>query len=257
MAMTDILPMRLEHFRNKLRKTTSHRRKPLTQATIQHYLVLIRQIYNRLTKLGHYDGKNPATQLEYRQLNNEITEILTSEQAHNLVRVLSTSENRNLANLVLLAYYTGMRRGELFNLQWKDVSLPEKKLLIQTPKSGKQVEICYFEDKARNALQEQLDLANSGSLPESPFVFPGWHGNKLTDIKRFWNRIRQAAGLPSDFRFHGLRHNYASQLAISGQVTPIQIKEALRHSSLKVTQRYIDLTEDSMRSVAEVFEKRS
>ena len=58
-----------------------------------------------------------------------------------------------------------------------------------------------------------------------------------TDFKGPWQRIRKAAGLPEDFRFHGLRHHFASMLVSSGIDLTI-VRELLTHTDLSTTQRY-------------------
>ena len=58
------------------------------------------------------------------------------------------------------------------------------------------------------------------------------------DIKKQVNRIKERAGLPSNFRaLHGLRHVYASMLASSGEVDLYTLQKLLTHKSQAMTQR--------------------
>lgn len=77
---------------------------------------------------------------------------------------------------------------------------------------------------------------------ESPYVFSGREGKQRTDCRRIARRVKRVAALPEDFRpLHGLRHNYASRLASTGEVDLYTIQKLLTHSSPQMTQRYAHL----------------
>jgi site-specific recombinase XerD len=73
------------------------------------------------------------------------------------------------------------------------------------------------------------------------------------DIHQQVNQIKEAAGLPRDFRaLHGLRHVYASMLASSGQVDLYTLQKLLTHKSLSMTQRYAHLRDHALREAADL-----
>jgi site-specific recombinase XerD len=80
-------------------------------------------------------------------------------------------------------------------------------------------------------------------------VFPGKGGEQRYDFKGPWLRIRKAAGLPEGFRFHGLRHHFASMLVSSGIDLTI-VRELLTHKDMTTTQRYAHLRPDAVREAA-------
>ena len=64
-------------------------------------------------------------------------------------------------------------------------------------------------------------------------------------------RVKKKAGLPEDFRpLHGLRHNFASRLASSGQVDMYTLQKLLTHESPQMTQRYAHLRDEALRRAA-------
>ena len=133
---------------------------------------------------------------------------------------------------------TGMRRGELFKLQWGHVDFENNNITIHKPKGGTTKKI-PLNDGAREVLQ-------SIHRSKSPFVFAGRDGNQRVDINKALTRIKNAAKLPKDFRpLHGLRHHFASMLASSGQVSPFALQTLMTHKDLRMTSRYSHLFDEA------------
>ena len=134
-----------------------------------------------------------------------------------------------------LALFTGMRKGEILNLQWKDINFDYNLIHLRDTKSGK--------DNTIPLNTEAKKLFDS--LPKedvSSYVFTGRGGKKLVNISGELNRIKKLAELPKDFRpLHGLRSTFATLLASSGEVDIYMLQNLLTHKSPIMTQRYADL----------------
>jgi integrase len=175
------------------------------------------------------------------------------------MQVLDEEPNQKAANLMRLALYTGMRRGELFRLKWADIDW-ERGFISLTgdqsggydtgPKGGKNKKIPLTEPAAE-VLQRVMEAAG-GDI--GPYVFPGRDGKgQLTDIRRQVRRIKEKAGLPDDFRpLHGLRHTFASSLASSGEVDMYTLQKLMTHSSPQMTERYAHLRDEAMQKAGQV-----
>lgn len=101
--------------------------------------------------------------------------------------------------------FTGLRRGEIFKLQDRDLDFHVGLITIRSPKGGKTVSI-PMNPVARQTLEGQIAWRNE-RFPGSPYLFPGRGGGLRTDSKAA-DRIKQAAELPERFRiFQGLRHH--------------------------------------------------
>jgi integrase len=87
-----------------------------------------------------------------------------------------------------------------------------------------------------------------------PYVFPNRHGNKRTTIGNTWTRIKKRAKINHEFRFHGLRHTYASYLASSGKVSQYVLQKLLTHKTPQMTQRYAHLFDDTLREGANLLQ---
>jgi len=90
---------------------------------------------------------------------------------------------------------------------------------------------------------------------DTPFVFPGKDGGRLTDIKKAFLGTRERAGL-DDVRLHDLRHTFASHLVMAG-VDLTTVKELLGHKSTKMTERYSHLSPKHKADAVRVLDRLS
>ena len=150
--------------------------------------------------------------------------------------------------MVLIAMNTGLRRGELFNLRWKDLDLQAKWLTVAgaTSKSG-QTRRIPLNEEAHEVLVGWQDQA--GKVTNDDFVFPGLEGEKLTDIHKSWGTVVKRAEI-SNFRFHDLRHHFASRLVQSGVDLNI-VRELLGHADIAMVLRYAHLSPGSLVTAVE------
>lgn len=239
-SLDKITPFDLEKLKVEMSKETNQRGRPLANATIKHQLVIIRRLYNIAHKWRLYDGPNPVNQVKMPTLDNQKTEFMSNEQVTRLLKVLDEWHHRESAALVKFALFTGLRRGEIFKLRWEDVDLTRGLITLRHPKGGKSKTI-PISDKAIEVLK--------GLEKKSEFVFPGKDGKQRKYFRKPWDRIKKAAGLPPDFRFHGLRHHFASALVSSGVDLAI-VKELLTHKDIATTQRYAHLRPDAVQEAA-------
>lgn len=149
-----------------------------------------------------------------------------------------------LKPLILLALDTGLRKDELFSLQWKDVDLygvnPTLTIRGSKTKSGN---TRYIPLAERSYMTLSAWAKQSELFLKDDFVFKSpVTGKKLDNIQTSWERLLKHANI-SDFRFHDLRHTFASKLAMRG-VSLYTIQQLLGHSSVEMTQRYAHLSGD-------------
>lgn len=142
----------------------------------------------------------------------------------------------HLMPMILLSLNTGMRRGELFNLQWRDIDLQGKTATIEgtTAKSGETRHI-PLNDEALATLIAWRNQTKSKIL-----VFPSPKtGGTLDNISTAWKKLISDSGV-TNFRFHDLRHHFASQLVMAG-VDINTVRELLGHQDIATTLRYAHL----------------
>ena len=159
------------------------------------------------------------------------------------VQALLDAAKGEFKALLAVAVYTGMRRGEIFNLCWRDVDIEHGWITVTvgsesgTTKSKKPRHIPIHPE-----LQEVFAWLSRDAAAGS-YVFPRPDGGKRVDIRKAWMRTIEDAGIRK-LRFHDLRHTAASLMVASG-MNILHVKEILGHSSLKMTLRYAHLAPEA------------
>ena len=144
----------------------------------------------------------------------------------------------HLTPMVLVAMNTGLRRGELTALTWADVDLKHKRVTVQAgySKSGKARHV-PLNSEALATLERWKKQKPTGRLFE------------LASIKTTWSTLMTDAKI-SAFRFHDLRHHFASKLVQAG--VPLNtVRELLGHADLTMTLRYAHLAPSDTASAVE------
>ncbi len=225
---------------DRLRITLSKKKSP---QTVKHILNLLTWIVN----FGNKKGLCQAFTFHIKKptVNNIKTEDLTPDELKRLLKAIAENNHPHAGPMMKLALYSGLRRGEMFKLQWRDIDFERGFILIRDPKGGIDQKI-PLNDAARKLLSNHIRT-------ESSFVFPGRNGKQRVSIKKPVNKIKSKAGLPKDFRpLHGLRHVYASMLASSGKVDMYQLQRLLTHKNPIMTQRYAHLRDEALKEASAV-----
>lgn len=147
----------------------------------------------------------------------------------------------HLEPIVILSLNTGLRRGEILGMEWNDVNLPDKQIMIRA-RNAKSRKMRYIplNEEAYNVLQKwEPNESNRTGL-----VFPSKNKKPFVSIKKAWLKILMDAGI-QEFRWHDLRHTFASKLVMAG-VDLNTVRELLGHADLKMTLRYAHLAPEHM-----------
>jgi integrase len=137
---------------------------------------------------------------------------------------------------VLTSLATGLRQGELLRLQWKDIDLTKKTVVVLISKTKKR-RIVHLPTPAVVALKK---LRRDGVLgPARVFVHTDGTPIDKSRLRVQWIEVRKAAGLV-DFHWHDLRHSCASYLAQNG-ASLVEIGSVLGHTNPSTTAKYAHL----------------
>ena len=197
--------------------------------------------------------RNAASLIKPPRPRTEEIRPLDHEQVGPHFEAANASEDR-LEALYIVAVTTGMRRGELQGLKWKNLDLeagtlqvrrtlsePKGGHIFEAPKSGKgrnirltQSAVAALRRHRRRQLVERIYKADLWQ--EQGLVFPSTVGTPLWggNLNRAFKATLQRAGLPKSTRFHDLRHTCATFLLKQG-VHPTFVQELLGHADISLT----------------------
>jgi integrase len=176
---------------------------------------------------------------------------LTRDEAATFLEV---SSGTRFETLYVLAIHTGLRKGELLGLRWKDVDFTNKELRVRQqlvsnseglsfgiPKSGKARSVRLSNTAVVSLLKHKEIQDNEKRLakedwPNQELVFRSMKGTPMNGnnlSKRSFKPLLEAAGLPN-IRFHDLRHTFAT-LLLEKSMHPKIVQEMLGHASIAIT----------------------
>jgi len=147
-----------------------------------------------------------------------------------------------LKPVVATAIYTGLRKGEILNLKWRDVDLERGIVSVRENKLNR-LQIKYFNDDRIGLL---LSLAVRGA-----YLFHEV-GRRIKNVRTSFKTVLRRAGI-KDFRFHDLHHISCSYMTMRG-ATPQAAQNHAGHSSMKRTMRYSHLSPAFQRGSVELLD---
>lgn len=137
-------------------------------------------------------------------------------------------------------------------LKWSDLDCERGVISLDKPKARAEGTVDTIPLPPRlMALLETIRTPPDADAPPSPYVFPGKDGGPLTDGKRQWQRLRKLAGLEK-YRFHDLRHTFATLIASTGEVDLRVLQSLLNHKSIDMTMRYAHLFDARLKQAGAV-----
>jgi integrase len=152
--------------------------------------------------------------------------------------------------LILLSMNTGCRRGELFDLTWSNVDLDRRILTVTgaTAKSRRTRHIPLNREATSVLLNWRAQCEDASGL-----VFVNEQGQRFDRVNSSWRRLLKDAKI-TDFRWHDMRHHFASRLVMGG-VDLNTIRELLGHSDYAMTLRYAHLAPEFKLKAVEVLDE--
>jgi integrase len=234
----DIVKIRDEFVKRGAKSTTIHR-----------YLNILSHMLN--TAIREYDwlDSNAVALVSKPALPPGKTRYLSDEERQRLLVECRRSKNPLLYDLVLLAMYTGLRRGNLLRLRRRDIDLDQRTISVARTKNDMPV-VLPLVGAAYDAIK-----ARCSSLAEDEYLFP--HANEDMPARsycRAFDYARKRAKIEGA-SFHTLRHCVGSYLVQAG-VDLYTVSRILNHKSIVMSQRYSHLHTDQLRDALEVLAQR-
>lgn len=209
--------------------------------TVDVKTTIIKRFFNWSIKRG-LCRTNPTDSVESVKFTNERIRYLTTEE----VNLLLDCCDPTMKVIVSIALLTGLRRSAIFELKHDEVDLIEKRITVQSKGKIHRVPITVPLHK--------VFLENRGLMSGHPvYCFPNKKGTGPLDNNAVIN-FRKAcvkAGI-NDFRFHDLRHTFATNF-LKATRNLYMLQSILGHSSINMTQRYAHVLEEDRINAMDTF----
>lgn len=239
MFLTDITTAMISEYK------TQRRLEGASARTINYELTLMSHAYNLAIKEWEWVKDNPVKRVKKEKLNNTIERWLTQDEEERLLKASPAW----LKEIVVFAIHTGLRLTELLDLKWHQIDLTRGTLTIYEQKN-KGVDTLPLSETVRALLQEK----NKVSPTPDDYVFSGKQkGRRDTrSLQDSFSAALKRAEIKK-FRFHDLRHTFATRLVQRG-VGIYEVQKLGRWKNTSMVMRYAHHYPESLRSAIEVMD---
>jgi integrase len=204
------------------------RRASVAPATVNRELALIKHMCTKAMEWGYLKA-NPLRSVRLLKEPPGRLRYLTQQEMDPLVEACSP----HLRPIVITALHTGMRKSEILGLKWQDVDFGAKIITLRRTKNN----------ETRVIPLNQILYDELVQLPRqlhSAYIFCHADGERYDEVKRSFKTACRNAGV-TDFRFHDLRHTFASHLIMNG-INLKSVQYLLGHKDIRMTLRYAHLS---------------
>lgn len=230
--ISQITPDELKSFHKKL--TLNNGKRCANQV-----IVFLRTIYNHFIKQNIFQGFNPGNAV---QLNKQVarTRHLSGNELEAFRKAINETEDSISKFAIMMLWFTGARRRNVFSMKWENINLEDKIWLIPDTKTQDNVHIALV-----NAAIDILNQLKDMRYNEYVFFSTSSKSGHIGGVRKTWEGILRRAKI-TDFHLHDLRHTFATSLLANG-ADALMVKKALTHKSLQSTQIYVNLEVDDLR----------
>jgi integrase len=229
--LTQIAPYDVERYMLK-------RGKEVSPSTVNRSYALISHMLNKAVDWG-YIKDNPCRRVKpFKEPPGRVRYLSGSER----VRLLDACSGM-LKDVVLTALLTGMRKGELMSLTWDDIDFERGEIILTRTKNNERRIIPVGKD----LLLVLQRLHNE--RPHAHYVFSKPDGRPYGNWRKAFETACVQAGI-KNFRFHDLRHTFASYLAMAGH-SAFTIQRLMGHKTIVMAQRYTHLSQAHLRDAVD------
>ncbi|MDP6923558.1 MAG: tyrosine-type recombinase/integrase [Candidatus Scalindua sp.] len=214
-------------------------------ATVNRALSMLSVAFNVAIKEWEWLSDNPVSKVSKEKERNKRDRWLSEDEERRLIE----NSPEWLSEIIVFSLNTGLRQGELISLEWSRVNVFRKTILITEAKNGEQRTVPLN----KNALDVVVKKSKVRNL-ENDYVFLNRDGGKINPISLGYSFRKSLEKTKiTDFRFHDLRHCFATRMAQRG-IDIYKISKLLGHMDIKMTQRYAHHSPESLRIGVEALE---
>ena len=192
-----------------------------------------------------YANVNVVSDVQKMRISERNPRFLSQEEVQ---RLLQSAKSSYIYPLTMTAIHTGMRKSELLNLKWSDISFDRETVTVQAKidwhTKNYRARTIQLTPALYKVLYEHKERCEGLGI-QSEYVFT-YRGDRIKNgVDRTLRKVVKAAGL-ENMTLHTLRHTFASQLVMAG--VPLRdVQELMGHRSFETTLQYAHLSEDHVK----------
>jgi integrase len=249
--LSNLTPAALSECKRELLVENLPEGRPRKGATANRYLASLSAALRVACEDWMWCDVNPLRMVRREADSKFVGRFLSDEERNRLLDAAKADASPHIYPVVVLAIATGMRRGEIKNLRWREVDLKRGVIILERTKNGEKRRV-PLGGLPRELLLQQAKVRRL----DSDLVFPssGAKAGVPFELDTAWQRVRKRAGLQG-FRFHDCRHTTASYLAMQG-ASLVEIAEILGHKSMQMVKRYAHFAEGHTGRLVEEMNKK-
>lgn len=203
-------------------------------ATVALELGLLRRIFNVAIESAVLE-RNPVAKLRMPKVSNRRDRVIDSTEYDRLLAAVDQKQGAHMRPIIILAFETGMRLGEVVGLRWADVDHDRHMVRLSRTKNGEPRNVPLSES-AERALAD-WSRRKDWSRRESTHVFPSTVSDRPTsNVSAAFARLVKRAKVVG-VRFHDLRHTFCTRMVERG-TDLITLADITGHKTLAMLRRY-------------------
>jgi integrase len=233
LTLIDITPKLIAEYKTKRREEGASPR------TVNYELTLMSHAFNLAIKEWEWCKENPVRKVSKERVNNLRVRWLTLEEEEALLK----ESPRWLQEMIAFSINTGLRQGEILNLQWPQIDRFRKTMTIFEQKN-KGKDTLPLNEKALEVLKARTKVRHI----KNNYVFYSANGTPIdaSNLRRIFYSATQKAQI-EDFHWHDLRHTFATRLVQAG-VDIYTVQKLGRWKNISMVMRYAHHYPESLRS---------
>jgi integrase len=214
--------------------------------TINYELTLMSHAFNIAIREWEWVRDNPVKKVSKEKVHNQIERWLTMGEEKRLL----AAAPKWLKEIITFAIHTGFRESEILDLKWLQIDLARRTVIISEQKN-KGIDTLPLDETVMQMLREKATHHNK----RDEHVFPSENQTRFLNrnVFRAFNSAREKARI-EDFRFHDLRHTFATRLVQNG-VDLYTVQKLGRWKTTSMIMRYAHHYAESLRPGIEVMDK--
>ena len=213
----------------------------LAKSTVDRHFAMYKSAWK-----FRFGDHGPFKQVKLFRPDNTLVRWLSADEELRLLEACKKSANPELYGMVAVAINTGLRAQNIADLRWDQVDL-ERAVVTVTQKGGRRLVVPLNVAVRRVLMSRPRDCEYVFRNAQTMAPYDGIPRNT-------WATAKRNAGIDRPFRFHDLRHHFATKVAtVAGSLGVV--RDLLGHSDLSVSGKYLHVIDGARRNAVEKLNK--